>query len=141
MSFDMNKKNINDYINTELNKFKFNRTSLGYKYLKIAISNGIQDELLIEDLNNRLYKKMENELKVEKKKINGKTENLLTNVIPASEVENFDVTVYHEACIATTEHRNTEGNLPLNVEAVQEAFTKATTNKRDSSKRRIDGNS
>ena len=43
----MNKKNINDYINTELNKFKFNRTSLGYKYLKIAISNGIQDELLI----------------------------------------------------------------------------------------------
>ncbi len=58
---------------------------------------------------------------------NGKTENLLTNVIPASEVENFDVTVYHEACIATTEHRNTEGNLPLNVEAVQEAFTKATT--------------
>lgn len=65
----MNKKNINDYINTELNKFKFNRTSLGYKYLKIAISNGIQDELLIEDLNNRLYKKMENELKVEKKKI------------------------------------------------------------------------
>ena len=65
----MNKKNINDYINTELNKFKFNRTRLGYKYLKIAISNGIKYELLIEDLNNRLYKKMENELKVEKKKI------------------------------------------------------------------------
>lgn len=59
----MNKKDINKYIDTELNKFKFNRTSLGYKYLKIAIKDGIQDELLIEDLNNRLYEKMQKELK------------------------------------------------------------------------------
>lgn len=67
----MNKEDINNYINTEFNNFKFNRTSLGYKYLKIAIKNGIQDELLIEDLNNRLYKKMEDELKINKKKSNG----------------------------------------------------------------------
>lgn len=58
---------------------------------------------------------------------NGKTANLLTKVAPTSEVENFDVTVYHEACIATTEHRNTEGNPPMDVKNVQEAFTKATT--------------
>ncbi len=65
----MNKKDINKYIDTELNKFKFNRTSLGYKYLKIAIKDGIQDELLIEDLNNRLYEKMQKELNVNKKRI------------------------------------------------------------------------
>ena len=57
----MKKKDINDYIDTELSKFKFNRTSLGYKYLKMAIKDGIQDELLIEDLNNRLYEKMQKE--------------------------------------------------------------------------------
>ena len=65
----MNKKDINNYIDKDLNNFKFNRTSLGYKYLKIAIKNGIKDELLIEDLNNRLYKKMEDELNIDKKKI------------------------------------------------------------------------
>ena len=65
----MNRKDINNYIDTELNKFKFNKTSLGYKYLKIAIKHGIQDELLIEDLNNKLYKKMEDELMINKRRI------------------------------------------------------------------------
>lgn len=65
----MNKKNIDDYINTELNKFKFNRTSLGYKYLKKAIKKGIQNELLIEDLTNGLYKQMEKELGINKRRI------------------------------------------------------------------------
>lgn len=69
MSFDMNENDINNYIDAELNKFKFNKTSLGYKYLKIAIKYGIQDELLIENLNNRLYNKIEKELMIDKKKI------------------------------------------------------------------------
>lgn len=65
----MNKKNIDNYIYTELNKFKFNKTSLGYKYLKVAIGYGIEDEFLIEDLNNRLYQKMQEKLNIKKKRI------------------------------------------------------------------------
>lgn len=62
-------RSINEYLNTELNNFKFNRTSLGYKYLKIAIRLGIQDEYLIDDLNNRLYEKMQDKLGVNKRRI------------------------------------------------------------------------
>lgn len=65
----MSIKDINSYIDTELNKFKFNRTSLGYKYLRIAIKYGIQDELLIEDLINKLYAKIEKELMIDRKKV------------------------------------------------------------------------
>ena len=65
----MSKKNIDNYIDTELNKFKFNKTSLGYRYLKIAIKYGIQDDLLIENLINRLYEKIEKELIIDKKRI------------------------------------------------------------------------
>ena len=65
----MSKKNIDNYIDTELNKFKFNKTSFGYRYLKIAIKYGIQDDLLIENLINRLYEKIEKELMIDKKRI------------------------------------------------------------------------
>lgn len=59
---------------------------------------------------------------------NTSTTELLSEVeVEDDKLENFDVTVYHEACIATTEHRNTAGNTPLDVSEVQDAFTKATT--------------
>ena len=76
----MKNKNIDEYINIELNKFKFNKTSLGYKYLKKAIEIGIKDEMLIENLNNGLYEKMQNEFKIDKKRIKWNIEKSLDSM-------------------------------------------------------------
>ena len=76
----MKNKNIDEYINIELKKFKFNTTSLGYKYLKRAIKIGIEDEILIEDLNNRLYEKMQNEFMINKRRIKWNIEKSLDNM-------------------------------------------------------------
>lgn len=61
--------NINKYIITELKKFKFNTTSLGFKYIKYAIRLGIEDENLLKNFNNGLYLKMQDELNIDKKNI------------------------------------------------------------------------
>lgn len=84
----MNKKDINNYIDTELDKFKFNKTSLGYKYLKVAIRSGIQDELLIENLNNRLYERMEKELMTNKKRIKWNIEKSIETMFINTNINN-----------------------------------------------------
>ncbi len=61
--------NINKYIISELKKFKFNTTSLGFKYIKYAIKIGIENEELLRNFNNGLYLKLQNVLNVDKKKI------------------------------------------------------------------------
>lgn len=61
--------NINKYITSELKKFKFNTTSLGFKYIKYAIKKGIENEKLLENFNNGLYLEMQYELNIDKKKI------------------------------------------------------------------------
>ena len=61
--------NINKYIISELKKFKFNTTSLGFKYIKYAIRIGIENEELLKNFNNGLYLKIQNELNIDKKKI------------------------------------------------------------------------
>ena len=60
---------IDKYISSELRKFNFNTTSLGFKYIKYAIKIGIENENLLENFNNRLYIKMQNKLNINKKKI------------------------------------------------------------------------
>ncbi len=94
----MKKKDINDYIDTELSKFKFNRTSLGYKYLKMAIKDGIQDELLIEDLNNRLYEKMQKELNVNKKRIKWNMEKNLDSMYINTDMKQIMSYFYVSEC-------------------------------------------
>lgn len=59
--------NINKYIISELKKFKFNTTCLGFKYIKYAIRIGIENEELLKNFNNGLYLKMQNELNIDKK--------------------------------------------------------------------------
>lgn len=61
--------NINKYIISELKKFKFNTTSLGFKYIKYAIRIGIENEELLKNFNNGLYLKMQDELNINKKRI------------------------------------------------------------------------
>lgn len=61
--------NINKYILSELRKFKFNTTSLGFKYIKYAIKTGIENEELLRNFNNGLYLKMQYELNVGKERI------------------------------------------------------------------------
>lgn len=63
------KNNINEYIISELKKFKFNTTSLGFKHIKYAIKIGIENEDLLKNFNNGLYLKMQNDLNIDKKKI------------------------------------------------------------------------
>ena len=65
----INDKLINIYITSELNKFNFNKTSLGYKYIKYAIKKEIYNEEVLENFTQKLYKEMENELNVAKSKI------------------------------------------------------------------------
>lgn len=60
---------IDEYIILELKKFKFNTTSLGFKYIKYAIKKGIQNEALLENFNQKLYKEMQIELKIKRDKI------------------------------------------------------------------------
>lgn len=76
----MKSKDIDKYIEKELERFKFNRTSLGYKYLKKAIKIGIKNESLIENLNKYLYESMQNEFLINKKKIKWNIEKSLDNM-------------------------------------------------------------
>lgn len=57
--------NINKYIISELKKFKFNTTSLGFKYIKYAIEIGIENEELLKNFNNGLYLKIQDELNID----------------------------------------------------------------------------
>lgn len=65
----MKKNNIDKYITSELSKFKFNRTSLGYKYIKYAIKKGIENEEILQNFTNKLYSSMEQELNISKARI------------------------------------------------------------------------
>lgn len=65
----MLKNNIEKYINSELKKFKFNTTSIGFKYIKYAIKKGIENEDLLQNFTNKLYKEMEQELNISKTRI------------------------------------------------------------------------
>lgn len=46
--------------------------------------------------------------------------------VPEGYNKSFDVTVYQEACIATKENPKAEGNNPLTVAEIKEAFAEAT---------------
>lgn len=54
----MKKNEIDTYIETELKKFKFNRTSLGYKYIKRGLNLGIKKIVLVNNLTKGLYKQI-----------------------------------------------------------------------------------
>ena len=61
---------------------------------------------------------------------NESTTELLSKVDPGKYKGNFDVSVYQESCIATTENRYVGGgtdNPPLNVDVIISAFNNATT--------------
>lgn len=57
----------------------------------------------------------------------GKTTQLLDKIEPKEGYEgNMDVTVYHEACVASEEHVNENGAKALELNTVTDAFEKAT---------------
>lgn len=65
----MLKKSEINYIDSVLNKFKFNKSTIGYECIKKGLYIAIENPMLLYNLNNNLYKNIANELKLCKSRV------------------------------------------------------------------------